>query len=91
MLHKRDTGRLNGNERMKTLLLACIFVSPLVLLPVAAAEGRNSRPPVAEDKKVFSAQESKAMGEAAQRRGEARQKDWDRKMKSIAKGICVGC
>jgi len=91
MLHKWNTRRPKGNGQVKTLLLACIcFVSPLVLSPSAAAEGRGSRADI-ESTKVFSAQESKEIGDAVQRRDEARQKAWDHKMKTITKAVCVGC
>ena len=74
------------------MLVACIcFVSPLVLSPSAAAEGRDPRSHIPEHKKVFSAKQSKDIGDAVQRRDEARQKAWDRKLKAITKGVCVGC
>jgi len=46
---------------------------------------------MAETRKVFSAEESQELGDAVRRRDEARQKDWDRKVKAITRGICVGC
>jgi hypothetical protein len=41
--------------------------------------------------KSYSAEESAAMGRAAQRRDEARQRGWDRNMKVIGRSICTGC
>jgi hypothetical protein len=92
MLHKPTIAWMQENARKAALPTTLLFfaISFLVAASPAAAE-RASRPPVPADKKVFSAEESKALGEAAQRRDEARQQVWDRKMKTISKGICVGC
>jgi hypothetical protein len=41
--------------------------------------------------KSYSAEESAAMGRAARTKAEAQERIWDRKMKIIARGICIGC
>jgi hypothetical protein len=61
------------------------------MAPAAAAEERTARSPISAEKKVFTAEESKLLGDAARRRDEARQHEWDRKMKEVGKSICVGC
>jgi phage-related protein len=70
------------SARLSAALTAFLVLSS----PLAAMER-----PMAEAKKVFSAKESQEMGDAVRRRDEARQKDWDRKVKAITRGICVGC
>ena len=41
--------------------------------------------------KSYSAEESAAMSRAARTRAQAQERIWDRKMKIIARGICIGC
>ena len=92
MLHKSHGGRMLTDARISVLATTLLFFalpSPNATAP--AAQERASRSPASADKKVFSAEESKALGDAAQRRDEARQQVWDRKMKAIGKSICVGC
>ena len=72
---------------MTILLLA---LSATFLPELSAAEERL-RLPVAAEKKIFTPEESKALGDAVRRRDEARQKTWDRKMETLSRSVCVGC
>ena len=47
--------------------------------------------PKAAPAKTYSAAESTALSEASRKKAEALEKARDRKMKSIARGICSGC
>jgi len=40
---------------------------------------------------TYSAEESSAAGAAARRKSDEQQRTWDRKTKSITRGICTGC
>jgi hypothetical protein len=92
MLYKSSTARLQENARIAALTPTLLFFALCFLIAASpAAAERASRSPASADKKVFSAEESKALGHAAQRRDEARQQVWDRKMKAISKDICAGC
>jgi hypothetical protein len=71
---------------MTIILFACS-----VPLAEGAAAQERARGPVVVEKKVFTVQESKEIGDAVQRRDEARQKVWDRKMDALSKSVCVGC
>jgi hypothetical protein len=91
MLSKSHIERAREDARLTTLLTSLVLVASFLLAPSAAAEQRASPSPASAEKKVFSAEEAKALGEAAQRRDEARQQVWDRKMKAMSKSICTGC
>ena len=87
MPHEPSRRWTTGSARLSAALTALLLLSS----PLAALEGQPSGRPIAETKKVFSAKESQELGDAVRRRDEARQKDWDRKVKAITRGICVGC
>jgi hypothetical protein len=46
-----------------------------------------SAPPL----QTYSAAESEAVGKAARRKADEQQSAWDKKTKSITRGICSGC
>jgi hypothetical protein len=52
---------------------------------------RDTREPEVSMSKAYTAEESATMARAARAKAEAQERIWDRKMKIIAKGICVGC
>ena len=52
---------------------------------------RDTRDPEVSMSKAYTAEESATMARAARAKAEAQERIWDRKMKIIAKGICVGC
>jgi hypothetical protein len=87
MPHEPSRRWTTGIAHLSAALTALLLLSS----PLAAMEGQPFERPMAESKKVFSAKESQEMGDAVRRRDEARQKDWDRKVKAITRGICVGC
>jgi hypothetical protein len=92
MLHKLLITRAPGIVHLATLLASLLLAASCFLpAPSAAAGERAPRSPVSAEKKAFSAEESRALGDAAQRRDEARQQVWDRKMKAMSKSICTGC
>jgi hypothetical protein len=54
----------------------------------SAAKGRTSETPAA---RTYTTEESAALSRAAREKTEAQERVRDRRMKSIAKGICTGC
>jgi hypothetical protein len=54
----------------------------------SAAKGRTLEPPAA---RTYTTEESAALSRAAREKTEAQERVRDRRMKSIAKGICTGC
>jgi hypothetical protein len=53
-------------------------------LQPAVGKGKNAE-------RTYTAEESARIGADVQRRGEARQRRWDDKMKTISGSICRGC
>jgi hypothetical protein len=68
-----------------TLAAGALLNSGLVL----AKEAAVSTPPRPE--RQYTAEESVALGAAADRRAEAQQRRWDRRLKQISGSICDGC
>jgi hypothetical protein len=74
---------------MATALLA-------MLMTTQATDAKDRGEPQAGTPKVsasksYTAEESAALGRAARVKAEAQERIWDRKMKTIARGICTGC
>jgi hypothetical protein len=76
-----------------------IMITTAVLVLVMAshsADAKDRAAPAAGNPKVsaskpYTAEESAAMARAARAKAEAQERIWDRKMKTIARGICTGC
>jgi hypothetical protein len=70
------------------VLVAALFV-------VSSGVAVQAKPPptlqAASERRQDTAEESKRLGDEAQRAAEARQAIWDRKMRSISGSICTGC
>jgi hypothetical protein len=66
----------------------------LMLSQAAAAQessAAKSRVPETSAAQTYTAEESAALSRAAREKTEAQERVRDRRMKSIAKGICTGC
>jgi hypothetical protein len=73
-------------------IFGLVILSALAAAAPAHAANPNPQTPQASfKKKVYTAEESAALGAAAQRRAEARQKEWDRRLNQISGSICTGC
>jgi hypothetical protein len=72
-----------------TVVLALLMASHSVDAKDRA--GPETGSPNVSASTTYTAEESAAMGRAARAKAEAQERIWDRKMKIIAKGICVGC
>jgi hypothetical protein len=75
----------------RSCMTMLLFASSSFFIAEPSAAEERLRVPVAAEKKIFTPQESKAIGDAVQKRDEARQKVWDRKMEAVSKSVCVGC
>jgi hypothetical protein len=60
--------------------------------PVLAKDSAKSNAPVRSSlSQKYTADESEALGAAAQRRAEAQQRKWDKRLNEISGSICRGC
>ena len=65
------------------------------LLLVSSGVAVQAKPPpalqAASERRQYTAEESKRLGDEAQHAAEARQAIWDQKLRSISGSICTGC
>ena len=71
-----------------TLALAAML--PSIASTPAEAKPPSS-PPAISESRVYTSEESRKLGDAAQRAAEAKQRSWDLKMKAVGSSICTGC
>jgi hypothetical protein len=71
----------------------CVVVCVLIAWsPVLAKDSAKSNAPVRSSlSQKYTAEESEALGAAAQRRAEAQQREWDKRLNEISASICRGC
>ena len=75
---------------MSTAVALVLLAMPQV---TSAKEPTKSQQPVpgASSSKIDTTEDTAALGQAARDRDEARQRAWDKKTRSITRGICSGC
>ena len=76
------------------IMMATALLAMLMAPHAAGAKDRGEQEvesPKVPASKPYSAEESAALGRAARAKAEAQERVWDRKMKTIARGICTGC
>jgi hypothetical protein len=83
--HRLDGHRSPPVAPLHTLAARALLTSAQVLTKGAAVSGR---PPA---RRHYTAEESAALGAAADRRALERQRLWDRRLKQISGSICNGC
>jgi len=78
---------------MRALLIAAALGFLALSQAVSAKEAPKPQQQAAgaSPSKVYTAEEGAALGKAARERDEARQRAWDKKTRSISRGICSGC
>jgi hypothetical protein len=69
------------------IITSAVFSHAAYAKEKTAAE-TASKKPVAQN---YSAEETSAAGAAARRKADDQQRAWDKKTKSITRGICTGC
>jgi hypothetical protein len=78
---------------MRAMSIAVALV--LLAMPqiTSAKEPTKSQQPVAgaSPSKIEKTDDTAALGKAAREKDEARQRAWDKKTRSITRGICSGC
>ena len=73
-------------------LAALAFAAMLTLMASMVAEAKPpSAPAGAAERRAYTTEESKKLGDEAQRVAETQQRIWDRKMKDVSGSICRGC
>ena len=73
-------------------LAALAFAATLTLMASMVAEAKPpSAPAGAAERRTYTMEESKKLGDEAQDLAEARQRSWDRKMRAVGASICKGC
>jgi hypothetical protein len=73
-------------------LAALAFAATLTFMASMTAEAKPpSTPAGAAERRTYTTEESKKLGDEAQDLAEARQRIWDRKMKAVSGSICRGC
>ncbi len=73
--------------RTRVFLLAGILA---FFLPAGGQAAPVTSAPSTE-RRTYTADESRKLGDEARRLAEARQSVWDRKMKAISRSVCTGC
>ena len=68
--------------------LALTAISQVTLAAERKVSEKPARPASSE---AFSAEKAAARGDEVRRSEEARQQAWEKKVKSITRGICNGC
>lgn len=78
---------------MRVISVAAMLTLLALPHPVYAKDqvASEAEKPKASTEKVYSAEESASMGRAARTKAEAQEGIWDRKMKTLMRGICTGC
>ncbi len=66
-------------------------LSLVVFSTGVVAQAKSPAPQAATERRPYTADESKRLGDEAQRLAEARQVIWDRKMRAVSGSICTGC
>jgi len=73
-------------------LAALAFSAILFSLEEITAEAKpSSTPAVLVQRRTYTAEESKKLGDEARRLAEAQQQIWDRKMRAVSGSVCTGC
>jgi hypothetical protein len=70
------------------LTVVALTASPAVLAKEPSDTSAAAQSPPA---RRYTAEESAALGAAAQRRAEAQQRGWERRLEKISASICNGC
>jgi hypothetical protein len=83
----------SGRNILMRVLPIIVIITSAVLSHAAYAKVKTAaettlKRPVAQ---TYSAEESSAAGAAARRKADEQQRTWDKKTKSITRGICTGC
>ena len=86
----RPSTKLRRSRQAAVAALA--FATVLTATAPITAEAKPSSSPTASlERRTYTAEESKTLGDEARRRAEAQQRVWDRKMKAVSTSICTGC
>jgi len=72
-------------------VVASFAVVLLAIAPITAEAKPSSSPETPLERRTYSAEESKRLGDEAQHLAEVQQHIWDRKMKAVSSSICTGC
>jgi hypothetical protein len=88
MAHRSPKLRCSEQAVVAGLAFAAVLTA-IISVPAEAKPSSSSTAPL--EHRTDTAEESKRLGDEAQRRAEVRQHIWDRKMKAVGSSICTGC
>ena len=82
-----SSGRRAVRTSLSAVLLSLVMITPSAAAPAKSAAASQSRP----ERRTYSAEESKVLGDKARQLAQGQQAQWDRKMKAVTGSICKGC
>ena len=88
MAHRSPKLRCSEQAVVAGLAFAAVLTA-IISVPAEAKPSSSSTAPL--EHQTYTAEESKRLGDEAQRRAEVQQHIWDRKMKAVSTSICTGC
>jgi hypothetical protein len=101
MLSYPAAGCGKGNKRMThpsmklrcsgQAVVASFAAVLLALAPITAEAKPSSSPKTPLERRTYTAEGSKRLGDEAHHLAEVQQHIWDRKMKAVSSSICTGC
>ena len=80
--------RCSGQAVVASFAFAAVL---LAIAPITTEAKPSSSPKTPLERRTYSAEESKRLGDEAQHLAEVQQHIWDRKMKAVSSSICTGC
>jgi len=84
-----STKRRRSRQAAVTALAFAAVLTAIASIPAEAKP--SSSPATSLERRTYTAEESKKLGDEARRLAEAQQHIWDRKMKAVSTSICTGC
>ena len=88
MTHRLTKLRCSRQAVVAGLAFAAVIMA---VTPITAEAKPFSSPKTPLERRTYTAEESKRLGDEARRLAEVQQHIWDRKMKAVSSSICTGC
>ena len=88
MTHRLTKTRCSRHAVAAGLAFAAVLTA---IAPITAEAKPSSSHTTLLERRTYTAEESKKLGDEARRLAEVQQHIWDRKMKAVSASICTGC